>query len=60
MVWMSRLAAFLQQSLHLHPVFAHNIDKVAAGLAGPILFGIQSAELAETIGGEEDFFACDS
>ena len=45
----------LQQLLHLSAVFADDAEVVAPRLTGPVLLNIQSAELAEAVGGEKDF-----
>ena len=59
MVLMSSAAAFFS-SLHLRAVLAHDVQVVAAGLAGPVGLLVElrhSAEAAKAIGGEEDFLA---
>ena len=45
----------LKHGLYLSAVFAHNAEIVTSGFAGPLLFHIQRAELAEGVGGEEYF-----
>ena len=52
--------SLFQQSLHLRAVLAHDVQVVAAGLAGPVGLLVElrhSAEAAKAIGGEEDFLA---
>ena len=44
-----------QQSLDLGTVLAHDTDVIPPRLIGPVLFHIQRAELAKTVGGEQDF-----
>ena len=44
----------LQQLLHLGAVFADDAEVVAPRLTGPVLINVQSAELAEAVGGEKN------
>ena len=49
-------AEFLEQRLYLRAVFTHDVEIVAACLAGPS-FGVveaQGSELSECVGGEQD------
>ena len=45
--------SLLQQSLNLGAVLADDADIVPTGLVSPVFLGIQSAELAETVSGEQ-------
>ena len=50
-------SGLFQQGLHLRAVLAHDVQVVAAGLAGPVGLLVElchSAEAAEAVGGEED------
>ena len=52
-------SGLFQQSLHLRAVLAHDVQVVAAGLAGPVGLLVElchRAEAAKAVGGEEDFF----
>ena len=46
--------SLFQQILYLRAIFAHNANVIAAGLVIPGLLHIQSAELAEAIGREQN------
>ena len=52
-------SGLFQQSLHLRAVLAHDVQVVAAGLAGPVGLLVElchRAEAAKAVGREEDFF----
>ena len=48
---------FLQQSLYLRPVFSDDVEVVTAGFVYPFPLMTECAELAESIGREQDFLA---
>ena len=44
---------FLQHSLHLGAIFAHDIEIVAGRFRFPLILDVQGPELAEPVGGSE-------
>ena len=49
-----QIGGLLEECLYLGTVLTHDADVVAAGLTGPVLLHVQSAELTEAVGGEQD------
>ena len=49
-----KVRSLLQDILHLNSVLSHNAEIIAAGFACPVLFDIEGAELAESVGREQD------